>query len=66
MDEIQILEKLNENMQNLENVENDAAIVWAGEHPYIVCIMSSNLQNASEARERIVSMSKQIYEKSQE
>ena len=49
----------------LENVENDAAIVWAGEHPYIVCIMSSNLQNASEARERIVSMSKQIYEKSQ-
>ena len=50
----------------LENVENDAAIVWAGEHPYIVCIMSSNLQNASEARERIVSMSKQIYEKSQE
>ena len=50
----------------LENVENDAAIVWAGEHPYIVCIMSSNLQNASEARDRIVSMSEQIYEKSQE
>ena len=50
----------------LENVENDAAIVWAGEHPYIVCIMSSNLQNASEARERIVSMSSLIYEKSQE
>lgn len=49
----------------LENVENDAAIVWAGEHPYIVCIMSSNLQNASEARDRIVSMSEQIYEKSQ-
>lgn len=50
----------------LENVENDAAIVWAGEHPYIVCIMSSNLQNASEAREKIVSMSSLIYEKSQE
>lgn len=50
----------------LENVENDAAIVWAGGHPYIVCIMSSNLQNASEARERIVSMSSLIYEKSQE
>lgn len=49
----------------LENVENDAAIVWAGEHPYIVCIMSSELQNTSEARDRIVSMSEQIYEKSQ-
>lgn len=47
----------------LADVENDAAIVFAGDNPYILCIMSENLQNPSGARQTIVQLSSGIYEK---
>ena len=50
----------------LSTVENDAAIIWAHEQPYIICVMSENLKDTSIAREEIVSFSKKIYEKFQE
>ena len=46
----------------LSNVENDAAIVFAGEHPYILCVMSENLKDVAAAREAIVNLSGDIYE----
>ena len=46
----------------LSNVENDAAIVFAGEHPYILCVMSENLKDAATARQTIVNLSGDIYE----
>lgn len=45
----------------LETVENDAAIVWAGDCPYILCVMSQNLADAGAARNHIVNISQQIY-----
>lgn len=49
----------------LSTVENDAAVIWADDHPYIICVMSENLQDTSIARKEIVSLSKKIYEKFQ-
>ena len=46
----------------LSNVENDAAIVFAGENPYVLCIMSENLKDAAGARKVIVNLSSGIYE----
>lgn len=46
----------------LSNVENDAAIVFAGEHPYVLCIMSENLKDAAAARKAMVNLSGNIYE----
>lgn len=46
----------------LSNVENDAAIVFAGERPYILCVMSENLKDAATARQTIVNLSGDIYE----
>ena len=46
----------------LSNVENDAAIVFAGENPYVLCIMSENLKDAAGARKIIVNLSSGIYE----
>lgn len=46
----------------LSNVENDVAIVFAGENPYILCVMSENLKDAAEARRVIVNLSSGIYE----
>ena len=38
----------------LDNVENDAAIVYADGEPYILCVMSQNLAGAGAARKKIV------------
>ena len=46
----------------LSSVENDAAIIFAGEHPYILCVMSENLKDAVAARQAIVELSGDIYE----
>ena len=46
----------------LDTVENDAAIIWAGESPYILCVMSEQLSDPAAARECIVDISQQIYQ----
>lgn len=45
----------------LANVENDAAIVFAGEQPYILCVLSEQLKNPGGARETIVQLSSAVY-----
>lgn len=45
----------------LADVENDAAIVWAGETPYILCVMADQLTDTQAAREKIVALSSEIY-----
>lgn len=46
----------------LDHVENDAAIVFAKENPYIICVMADNLSDTNEARTRIVEISTAVYE----
>lgn len=46
----------------LSDVENDAAIVYSANGPYILCIMSEDLSDAYEARQFIIKASKTIYE----
>lgn len=46
----------------LDHVENDAAIVFDGENPYIICVMADNLSDTTEARQRIVDISSVVYE----
>ena len=45
----------------LDTVENDVAIVWAGEQPYILCVMSNELSDTEAARAQITAVSEQIY-----
>lgn len=45
----------------LDTVENDAAIIWAGEKPYILCVMSGGLSDPTEARAQITALSAQVY-----
>ncbi len=45
----------------LDDVENDAAIVWAGNGAYIICAMSEGLTDTSGARERIARISSTVY-----
>lgn len=45
----------------LDTVENDAAIVWAGETPYILCVMAQDLPDPATARSRITALSQQVY-----
>lgn len=45
----------------LADVENDAAIVWADETPYILCVMADQLTDTQAAREKIVALSSEIY-----
>ena len=47
----------------LDHVENDAAIVFDGENPYIICVMADNLSDTTEARQRIIDISSVVYEK---
>ena len=51
---------------NLSHVENDAAIVFAGEKPYVLCILSGNLGSTSDARQKITRLSSEIYESVQQ
>lgn len=46
----------------LDTVENDAAIIWVGDSPYILCVMSDQLSDANLARNHIVDISKQVYQ----
>lgn len=38
----------------LDHVENDAAIVFDGENPYIICVMADNLSDTTEARRELL------------
>ena len=46
----------------LEDVENDVAIIYADETPYIICVMMSELVNTVSGRETIVKTSAVVYE----
>lgn len=46
----------------LSTVENDAAIVYKENEPYILVVMSSDLSDTAKARENIVEISKMVYE----
>lgn len=46
----------------LNDVENDAAIVFSPKCDYIICIMANNLSNTSIARENITSLSETAYQ----
>lgn len=46
----------------LDTVENDAAIIWSGDSPYILCVMSQDVLDASAARSHIVAVSQQVYQ----
>lgn len=46
----------------LSDVENDAAIVYAKNGAYILCVMSENLVSTADARDLIVKISEKIYE----
>lgn len=45
----------------LDTVENDAAIVWAEEQPYILCVMSNELSDTEAARAQITAFSEKVY-----
>lgn len=46
----------------LDTVENDAAIIWSGDSPYILCVMSQDVADVSAARSHIIAVSQQIYQ----
>ena len=43
-------------------VENDIAIVFDKEHPYVLCVLSNNIQNNSSAQETIKNISADVYQ----
>ena len=43
-------------------VENDIAIVFDKEHPYVLCVLSNNIQNNSSAQETIKKISSDVYQ----
>lgn len=45
----------------LDIVENDAAIIFNGDAPYILCVLSDNVSDAAGARENIKNLSGDIY-----
>lgn len=45
----------------LDTVENDVAIVWAEEQPYILCVMSNELSDTGAARAQITAFSEKVY-----
>lgn len=46
----------------LDNVENDVALVFAEGHPYVISVMADNLSDTAAAREWIVELSEMVYE----
>lgn len=46
----------------LDTVENDAALIWGEEEPYILCVMSEGLGDAAAARDGIQKLSSALYE----
>ncbi len=45
----------------LNDVENDAAIVWASRGAYIICVMSEDLESTEAARSRITGIASETY-----
>lgn len=45
----------------LDHVENDAAVVFAEDNPYILCVMSEKLGDTTSARQTIVNISAEVY-----
>lgn len=45
----------------LQDVQNDAAIIYAADGPYILCVMSQGVQNEENAVAEIVSLSESLY-----
>ena len=43
-------------------VENDISIVFDKEHPYVLCVLSNNIQNNSSAQETIKKISADVYQ----
>lgn len=46
----------------LDNVENDVAIVFAKDHPYVISVMTGELSDTASARSWIVDLSSKVYE----
>ena len=46
---------------NLGVVENDISIIFAKGHPYVLCVLSNNIQNNSSAQETISKISADVY-----
>lgn len=46
----------------LADVENDAAVVYAAERPYVICIMSAELTDTAAARNKISEISGIVYQ----
>lgn len=46
----------------LADVENDAAVIYAGDHPYVMCVMTENLADPGAARQFIAGTAGKIYE----
>lgn len=46
---------------NLGMVENDIAIIFAKDQPYVLCVLSNNIQNNSNAQETIKKISADVY-----
>ena len=47
--------------ENLGVVENDISIIFAKGHPYVLCVLSNNIQNNSSAQETISKISADVY-----
>ncbi len=45
----------------LDDVENDAAIIWASGETYIICVMSEDLASTEAARNKITEISSETY-----
>ena len=45
----------------LDTVENDAAVVWGANGPYVLCVMSGDLTSPAAAREQITQISSELY-----
>ena len=46
---------------NLGVVENDISIIFSKGHPYVLCVLSNNIQNNSSAQETISKISADVY-----
>lgn len=46
----------------LDTVENDAAIIWSGDTPYLICVMSQDVADTGAARSHITAISQQVYQ----
>lgn len=56
--EVEVANKTGE----LDRVENDAAVVFKDNNPYILCVMSGNVRDTSAARQTIVHISSGVYD----